>query len=88
MSLRIGLGGALNYVSRFDIKRMSTGETKFIQSNVRPGWAAFLEYNWSWFTFRVENSQIEFEGKKFEGIEKDTLVVTNNKASVYYSYYF
>ncbi len=88
ISFRIGIGGALNYVSHFKIKRESTGETNEPDTKVKPGLSAFIEFNWSWFTFRVENSQIEYHGKKFNGLEKDTLIVENNKASAYYSHYF
>lgn len=88
MSLRVGIGAAINYVYKFSVTRNSTGEENSVDTKVKPGVAAFFEYNWNWFTFRVENSQIEYEGRKFEGVEKDTLVIENNKASVYYSYYF
>lgn len=88
ISFRIGVGAALNYVYNFKITRQSTGEENIVDTKLKPGYAAFLELNWSWFTFRVENSQIEYEGRKFDGVDSDILRIENNKGSVYYSYYF
>lgn len=88
MSFRLGVGVSLNYISKFQITRKSTGETFNSDTRFKPGFSAFIEFNWNWFIFRVENSQVEYEDKKFLGIEKDTLKIENNKGSVYYAFYF
>lgn len=88
ISFRVGFGAALNYVYDFSITRQSTGEENEVDTKFKPGYAIFVEFNWNWLTVRVENSQIEYEGRKFDGVESDTLRIENNKGSFYYSYYF
>ncbi len=88
LSFRVGLGSAINYVSKFKMKRLDTDEEINVDTKIKPGGSAFLEFNWNWFIFRVENSQIEYEGRKFASTNNDRLVVENNKLSLYYSYYF
>ena len=88
LSFRFGLGAALNYVTTFKMVRRTTGESFKSDQPYKLGAAAFLEFNWNWFTFRVENSQVEYNEKKFESVPKDNIQVNNNKASFYYSYYF
>lgn len=87
-SLRLGMGGALSYVYDFKITRSSNNEVYEENNPYKTGWAAFIEYNLSWFTFRVEHSSVLYESKKFDDVNSDELSIENNKASLYYSYYF
>lgn len=88
LAFRIGLGAALNYVSRFRLERRSTEEAFHAKTPFKPGLAAFLELSWKRFIFRVENSQVEYGGKKFKNVDSDTLRVENTKVSLLYSHYF
>jgi hypothetical protein len=88
LSFKLGVGVALNYISKFQVTRKSTDEVFSSDTKFKPGYSAFIELNWNWFIFRVENSQVDYEDKKFDGIEKDTLRIENNKGSMYYAYYF
>ena len=88
MSFRLGIGGAVNYVYKFEVTRQSDNESFDADTKIKPGFAAFIEFNYKWFIFRVENSQIEYEGKKFSDVDSDILKIDNNKVSLYYAYYF
>lgn len=88
MAFRLGLGASLNYVSRFDLERTSNNETFNASNKFRPGTSLFSEFSWNWFILRVEQSTIEYDDNKFEGVEKDTLKVRTSKASFLYGYYF
>ena len=87
LSTRLGVGGALSYVYNFKIVRQSTQESIIEENELRTGWAIFLEFNWKWFSFKVENSQTLYHGIKFEDIESERLKIENNKASLMFSYY-
>lgn len=88
MAFRIGLGASLNYVTKFELQRTSTDESFEANRQFRPGTSFFIEYSWNWFIFRVEQSTIEYDESKFEGIDQDTLKVRTSKASFLYGYYF
>lgn len=88
LSLRVGFGAALNYIYKFHLTKVATGEEYNSQTRFKPGFAAFLELSWRWFTLRAENSTIEYDGEKFSGSGNDTLKIENTKAGFYYGYYF
>ncbi|MBC75020.1 MAG: hypothetical protein CME64_03315 [Halobacteriovoraceae bacterium] len=88
MAFRLGLGASLNYVSRFDLERTSNNETFEASNKFSPGTSFFMEFSWNWFILRVEQSSIEYDDNKFEGVEPDTLRVVTSKASFLYAYYF
>lgn len=88
ISLRIGIGASLNYLLRFEVQRVSDNELHDENNKFKMGTSAFIEFNWRWFIFRVENLSMKFDGKKFSDGPNDDLEVQTNKASLLYSYYF
>jgi hypothetical protein len=88
LSFKVGLGVSLNYVAKFKLVRLDTSEVYDDYDPIDYGFALFLELNWDWFTFRIENSQIILDGKKFSDVKEDELNLDAAKASFLYSYYF
>lgn len=88
LSFRFGVGLAVNYIYRFEMKRLASDEVFDDTDPVKTGGAVFTEVNWRFLTLRVEQSEVHFDGTKFTGTRNDSLRVSNTKSSLLISYYF
>lgn len=87
-SFRVGAGLALSYISEFYVKRLATNDIFRPKTRVKYNTSIFVELNWSFLSVKTESSDVVYDGKKFEGLEADSLKLESLKISILYSYYF
>jgi hypothetical protein len=87
-SFRFGIGPSLNYVPFLHMKRIGSDESFALTNQQLVGTNIFIEYNYNWFTLRVMNSIVYYDGTKFENAPNDTLQVDSISVGFLYSYYF
>lgn len=87
MSFKFGLGPSFSYVPRMKMRRIGTDDSFSINNRVELGTNIFLEFNYNWFTFRVQSSIAYYEETKFDNAPNDQLEVNSTVASFFYSYY-
>lgn len=87
-SFRFGIGPSLSYVPFIHMKRVGLDESFELTNQQLVGSNIFIEYNYNWFTFRVMNSIVYYDGTKFENAPNDTLQVDSISVGFMYSYYF
>lgn len=86
-SFRLGFGPSINYIPYMYLKRRGTDESFTIYDSGFIGANIFIEANYNWFTLRVMNSIVYYEGTKFDNAPNDTLQVDSVSVGFYYSLY-
>lgn len=87
VSLKLGIGPSISYVPRMEMRRIASNESFVIRDRVELGSNIFLEFNYNWFTFRVQSSIAYYEETKFDDAPNEQLEVNSTSAGFYYSYY-
>lgn len=86
-SFKFGLGPSISYVPRIKMRRKGTDESFTLKDKIEVGANIFLEFNYNWFTLRIQNSIVYYEDTKFDDAPNDTLEVAATSVGFYYSYY-
>jgi len=87
MSFRLGIGPSINYVPQLKMKRLGQDESFHQENLLNVGTNLFIEANYHWFTLRVMNSSVNYEGTKFENAPNETLQADSVSVGFYYSLY-
>lgn len=86
-SFKFGLGPSFSYIPRVKMRRIGTDESFVLRDRVEIGTNIFLEFNYNWFTMRIQNSIVYYDNTKFDDAPNDTLEVNAASVGFYYSYY-